>query len=220
MMFISEDSVLRVYPFPNGQCPLDFPIIKAPPWNCFLKLLQFKIISWLFGSLQCSKIFHWGSLSFSLFWRFLQVKGLIQTKKRSQIPGGCGWVLGLEAPLTMKESWNERNKVWTSLQCIFSDYIITKTVMNNFVWNLHLICFKTTFEDVGLLMRFSDHWRPWKAYFSIFLEIVIFLIVSLPLIQIPFWVFFYIWWKFLKASFLDNLVEKHWITNILPPNFL
>lgn len=108
----------------------------------------------------------------------------------------------------------------TSLQCIFSDYIITKTVMNNFVWNLHLICFKTTFEDVGLLMRFSDHWRPWKAYFSIFLEIVIFFIVSLPLIQIPFWVFFYIWWKFLKASFLDNLVEKHWITNILPPNFL
>lgn len=138
----------------------DFPIIKAPHWNCFLKLLQFKIISWLFGSLQCSKIFHRGSLSFSLFWRFLQVKGLIQAKKRSQIPGGCGWVLGLEAPLTMRESWIERNKAWKDWFTIhFSDYIGTKTVMNNFVGNLHLICSKTTFEDVGLLLRFSDCWR-------------------------------------------------------------
>lgn len=206
MMLISEDSVLRVYTFPNGQCPFDFPIIKAPPWNCFLKLLQFKIISWLFGSLQRSKIFHWGSLSFSLFWRFLQVKGLIQTKKRSQILGGCGWVLGLEAPLTMKESWNRRNKVWRDKFTMHFFWLYyNKTVTNNFVLNLHLICFKTTFEDVGLLMRFSDHWRPWKAYFSIFLEIVIFLIVSLPLIQIPFWVFFLHLMKILESIFFGQL---------------
>ena len=176
----------------------DFPIIKAPCWNWFLKLVQFKIISWLFGSLHCFKIFHWVNLSFSFFWRFLQVKGLIQTKKRSQIPGGCGWVLGLEAPLTMRESWMERNKAWKhKFTMHFSDYFRTKTLMNNFGLNLHL---KTSF--------FNFSWNC--NFFECFTNTHSNTLLS----------FFFIWWKFLKASFLDNLVEKHRITNIFPPNFL